>query len=167
MQLSPITAPNGLPMFTAGGPNAYKTFAHRGYVVSLEWVGDGGRRAQPCMVIWAATNVFVRGESNGMWVIGKRAIGEFVGFNGNDKCTGGPSEHAWREAREALPMLGKDRNDQQALTALVDCLIRFAPDLVHMPPTPAAVRKAAERPAMWDIKAVNKSSGKTLSEASV
>ena len=35
MQLSPILTPDGLPMWSAGGKHAWKTYEHRGYVVSL------------------------------------------------------------------------------------------------------------------------------------
>lgn len=167
MQLSPIRSPEGLPMWSAGGQHAWKTFEHRGYVVSLEWVGDH-RRTRKCMVIWPASNVFTPGAtSEGMWVISERAITEFVGFNSNDKCTGSVSEHCLRECREALPMLGKDANDRHALNALIDTVCRFAPELVSMPVAPQAVRKELRGQAMWDVVATNKATGKTLSEASV
>ena len=166
MQLSPIRNPDGLPVWSAGGRHAWKTYEHRGYVVSLEWVGNH-RTAQKCMVIWPVSNVFVPGTSAGMWVIGARAITQFVGFNANDKCTGSVSEHCMREAREALPLLGKDRNDRHALNALVDTVCRFAPDLVGMPAVPQSVRKEFKGQAMWEVVASNKATGKTMSEAEV
>ena len=167
MQLSPIQSPEGLPMWSAGGQHAWRTFEHRGYVVSLEWVGNH-RQARKCMVIWPATNVFTGGAtSEGMWVISERAITEFVGFTRDDKCTGSASEHCERECRQALPLLGKDINDRHALTALIDVVIRYAPDLVGMPPAPLALRKEMRGKAMWDVVATNKASGKTLREASV
>ena len=166
MKLSPVLSPDGRPMFSAGGQQAWKTATYRGWVVSFEWVGSGKRTA-PCMVIWPETNVLVRGEGAGMWCIGRRAIGEFVGFNANDKCTGGPSEHCWREAREALPILGKDQNDLQALGSLVDAVVRFAPDLVLMPVAPRSVRAQLDNPAMWDVKATNRDTGQVLDERAV
>lgn len=166
MQLSPILTPSGLPMWSAGGKHAWRTFEHRGYVVSLEWVGNH-RRAQKCMVIWPASNVCVAGESLGMWVIGARAISQFVGFNRDDKCTGGASEHCERECREALPLLGKDRNDRHALVALIDTVIKFAPELVLMPAVPRSVRQELRGQAMWEVVASNKATGKTMSEATV
>jgi len=166
MQLSPILTPSGLPMWSAGGKHAWRTFEHRGYVVSLEWVGNH-RRAQKCMVIWPASNVFVAGESLGMWVIGARAISQFVGFNRDDKCTGGSSEHCERECREALPLLGKDCNDRHALVALIDTVVKFAPELVLMPAVPQSVRRELRGQAMWEVVASNKASGKTMSEATV
>jgi hypothetical protein len=166
VKLSPILTPSGEPIWSAGGQHAWRTFEHRGYVVSLEWVGNH-RSAQKCMVIWPASNVFVAGSSEGMWVIGARAITQFVGFNRDDKCTGSVSEHCQRECREALPLLGKDRNDKSALNALMDAVIRFAPDLVGMPAVPAALRREMRGQAMWEVVASNKATGKTLSEASV
>lgn len=167
MQLSPVLSPQGLPVWSAGGKHAWRTFEHRGYVVSLEWVGNH-RQARKCMVIWPVTNILTaKGTGDGMWVISERAIMQFVGFNRDDKCTGSVSEHCLREAREALPLMGKDRNDKNAHNALVDAVIRYAPDLVAMPPAPVALRKEMRGQAMWDVVATNKSTGKTLSEASV
>jgi len=166
MHLSPIRSPDGRPMFSAGGAEAWKTFTHRGFVVSLEWVGDY-RRSAPCLCIWPAGNVFVAGETPGIWVISRRAITEFVGFDRNGKCTGSASEHCYRECLEALPILGKDRNDKQAFTALVDCVIRFAPDLVHMPPAPLKVKRQLAGEAMFEITATNKGTGKVLSEVAI
>lgn len=167
MKLAPVLGPDGLPYFSAGGHHAWKTFEHKGYTVSLEWVGDGSRKSFPCMVIWKTKNVFVPGESAGMWTIGRRAITEFVGFTKDDKCTGGASEHCEREARQALPILGQDVNDKNALNALIDTVVRFAPDLVLMPPTPRGIRQEMAGDPFWDVLAINKNTGKTLSEASV
>lgn len=166
MKKSPVISPDGRPMFSAGGEDAWKTFTHRGFVVSLEWVGDH-RRAQPCMCIWAESNVFVAGEGKGIWVIGRRAITEFVGFTKDNRCTGNASEHCYRECLEALTVLGKDRNDKAAFLALVDCVIRFAPDLVHMPVTPRAVRRNLAGEAMFEVTTTDRKTGKVISEAAV
>lgn len=161
MNLSPILASDGSPIFNAGGRHAWKTFTHRGYVCSLEWVGSG-RRAQPCMVIWSDSAL-----ESGMWCISRRALTEFVGFDANDKCTGGASEHCVREAFESMPILGKDPNDKQALLALIDVVVRFAPDLVHMPVTPPEVRRDLDHPALFDVTVADKSSGRVLAERSI
>lgn len=166
MKLSPVISPNGQPLFSAGGRHAYKVSEHKGFICSLEWVGEG-RRSQPCMVIWPVTNVFVAGEGAGMWVISRRAIVEFIGFDKNLKCTGSISEHCLREARESLPILGKDRNDTHALHALCDVVLRFAPDLVHMPVTPKDVRKELDNPAMWEVQATVQETGKVISHTEV
>jgi hypothetical protein len=138
----------------------------RGFNVSLEWLGDG-RRTQPCLCIWPASNIFTTShEGRGVWLIGRRAITDFVGFNADNTCTGNPSAHCLREAREALAMMGKDINDKQALTALCDVVTRFAPDLVTMPVAPRAVTKDLQGDAMWDLQTTNKASGKVLSEVS-
>lgn len=166
MKLSPILTPDGRPMWSAGGRHAYKVAEHKGFVCSLEWVGDG-RKAQPAMVIWPATNVLVTGEGTGMWVIGRRAITEFIGFTPDGKATGGPSEHCLREAREALPIMGKDRNDTAAVHALADVVVKFAEGLVHMPVTPAQVRKELDNDPMWTVAATDKSTGKLIHEGEV
>ena len=167
MQLSPVLSPQGMPVWSAGGKHAWRTHEHRGWIVSLEWVGDH-RRARKCMVIWPATNI-LRAEAvaSGMWVIGERAITQFVGFNANDRCTGSASEHCHREAREALPLLGKDRNDRHALNSLIDTVVRFAPELVAMPTAPMRLRKEFRGEAMWEVVATNKSTGKVMAEAEV
>ena len=165
MQLSPIVSPSGRPMWSAGY-HSHQTKVHRGFVCSLEWIGEG-KKSQPAMVIWPASNVFASREGAGLWVIGRRAITEFVGFTANGKCTGGPSEHCIREARQALPILDKDINDKEALNALVDVVVTFAPELVLMPVTPKIVKDTFQTPAMWDMQVKDKSSGRTLKEASV
>ena len=166
MHLSPIQTPDGRSMFSAGGDAAWKTFEHRGFVISLEWVGDH-RRAAPCMCIWPATNVFVAGNGNGIWVIGRRAISEFVGFDRDGRCTGSASEHCYRECLEALNILGKDRNDKNAFVALVDCVLKFAPELVMMPAAPKRIKRQLAGDAMWEITATNKNTGQVMSEAAV
>lgn len=166
MQLSPIQTPDGRPMWSFGGDRSWKTAEHRGYIVSLEWVGTG-KKAQACMCIWSARNVFVAGSADGgTWVIGRRAITEFVGFNKDGKCTGSASEHCYRECLAALPVLGKDQNDKLAFLALVDTVLKFAPDLVLMPATPRSIRQDTG-PAMWEVTATDKNTGKTLIEAEV
>lgn len=166
MHMSPIISPSGEPVFVAGGGNTWKQATYRGFNVSLEWVGNG-RTTQPCMCIWPETNVFVAGEGAGIWVIGRRAITEFVGFNADGTCTGGASEHCFRECKEALPILGKDQNDQHAFKALVDVVVRFAPDLALMPVAPRKVREDLQGEAMWEVTASDKNTGKVLSEAAV
>jgi len=167
MHRSPLVAPNGEDVFVAGGGQVWKQGTHRGWNVSLEWIGDG-KRTEPCMVIWQEPNVFqLQREAPGLWVIGRRAVTEFVGFNKELKCTGSPSEHCFREAREALTVLGKDKNDKQALNSLCDAVITFAPELVLMPVAPKQVRIALESEKMWEVAATNKLTGKTLHEAEV
>jgi hypothetical protein len=166
MKLSPILTPDGRPIFSMGGAQAYKTHSHRGYIVSLEWVGQG-HKSYAAMVIWPESNVFVAGEGAGAWCISRKVISEFVGFTPEGKCTGGPSEHLIREAQEALTILGKDKNDKQALLALVDAVVTFAPDLVLMPATPKIVKKQLDTEPMWTVEAKNKASGKLIHEGEV
>lgn len=166
MKLSPILSPDGRPMFTAGGGHAWKTAVKHGFVVSLEWVGEG-KKSYPAMVIWPASNVFVAGDGAGMWCISRRCITDFVGFNTNDKCTGGPSDHCFREARQALPILGKDPNDKEALVDLVDVVVTFAQELVHMPVAPKEIKAKLDNPAMWDVTTKIKGTNKIIDEVAV
>lgn len=142
MKLSPILTPDGRPIFSMGGKQAYKTATHKGFVVSMEWVGNG-RRTAACLVIWPETNVFAAGEGSGAWCISRRAITEFVGFNAQGKCTGEATAHCIQEARDALPVLGKDQSDEQALSALVEAVVKFAPELMLMPATPRPANEPA------------------------
>lgn len=170
MHVSPVITPDGRPVFTVGGRHAWKTHSYRGWNVSLEWViSNTRRRAAPCMVIWPASNILMSSTSRecGVWAIGRRAISEFVGFDTQGKCTGSVSEHCLREAAESLPVLGKDRNDKQAFLSLVDTVARFAPDLVLMPPTPPQLQREDGAPAMWEVTATNKNTGKTIAESEV
>ncbi len=166
MRLSPVLSPDGRPMFSVGGNASYKTAVKRGFVVSLEWI-KLGRHIRAAMCIWPASNVFVTGEGQGIWTITRNAITDFVGFDKANKCTGGPSEHCFREALEALRILGKDVNDKSALHELVDVVITFAPDLVHMPATPKQVRQQLADPDMWEVTATNKDTGKVIQEATL
>lgn len=166
MKLSPIQTPDGRPIFSMGGEQAWETYGHRGFVVSLEWVGHG-HKSYAAMVIWPQTNAFVAGEGVGAWCISRNVISDFVGFSADGKCTGGPSEHLIREAQEALPVMGKDRTDKQALLALVDAVVTYAPDLVLMPTTPKAVKQQLDDAPMWEVKASIKETGKVINEAMV
>jgi hypothetical protein len=167
MELSPVLNPQGDMIWSMGGRHSWKQFEYRGWNVSLEWVGSG-RRAYPCMCIWPSSLVFAPGTADsGAWVISKRAIMQFVGFNKDDKCTGGPSVHCLRECHEALPILGKDANDKQALSSLMDAIVRFATDLVSMPPAPRSIRKELAGMPMWEVSETDKNSGKTLREATL
>lgn len=164
MEMSAVLAPNGEPIFTAGGKSSFKVTAHRGWVVSFEWA-KRRRKFLALMVIWPEGSILAKSAiSAGMWAISRNVITDFVGFNKEGKCTGGPSEHCVREAIEALPMLGKDRNDKQALLSLVDTVVKFAPELVHMPIAPPAIKRDLQGPAMWEITATDKATGKVVKE---
>ncbi len=119
--------PDGRPIFSMGGNQAWKVRSHRGYVVSLEWVNKG-KQTNPCMVIWPERTGSNAVEA-GAWCIGRAAITEFVdGIAPTVKCI--------HEARDALPGLGKDQADEQAVSALVEAVVKFAPELVLMPAKP-------------------------------
>lgn len=165
MEMSPVLSPQGQPVFTAGGRSAWKVAEHRGYVCSLEWIGTG-KKAKPAMVIWSASNILQAGsESHGMWVILRTALVDFVGFDQFGHATGSVSEHCQREAREALPLLGKDANDKAAHTALCDVVVKFAEQLVHMPVAPKNLGRPED--PMWTVQAKLKDSGKVIHEGEV
>lgn len=129
-------------MADAAGTQAYKTRSHRGYIVSLEWVGTGARTA-PCMVIWPARTSLADAVEASAWCISRSAVSELVGFTTEGKCTGEASAHCNQEAREALPFLGKDQSDEQDLSSLVEALVKFAPELMLMPATPQPANEQA------------------------
>lgn len=165
MEMSPLVAPTGEPVFTAGGRHAWKVAEYRGYVASLEWARRR-RKMLAMLVIWPASNVFTRPDAPtpGMWAISRNVITEFVGFDKDGKCTGSASQHCFREALEAMSLLGKDRNDKQAFLALVDVVVKFAPELVGMPVAPAWVKEETKGLAMWEVAAKNKATDKIITE---
>jgi hypothetical protein len=168
MEMSPILDPLGRPVWVAGGSKAYKQYEHKGYVVSLEWTGNH-RRQNACMVIWPGKigKVLNGSSSVGHWVIGRRAIVEFVGFDSYNKCTGSASEHCFRECFEAMQVMGKDKSDRQAFLNLVDTIIKYAPELVTMPAVPKEVKKQLAGPPVWDVTTTVKGTGKVIKEATV
>lgn len=125
---------DGRPIFSMGGKESFRTFSHRGYVVSLEWVGNGKKTAA-CMLIWPERTSLGDDVENGAWCISRRAITEFVGFTTDGTCTGEATAHCIQEAREALPVLGKDKSDEQAMSSLVEAVVKFVPELMLMPAT--------------------------------
>ncbi len=133
---------DGRPIFNMGGAQAWKVRGHRGYVVSLEYVGSG-RKSYAAMVIWPERTSLADDVEAGAWCISRRVITNFVGFDANGKCTGRPSEHLIREARLSLNTLGKDQGDEQALGALVNAVVQFAPELVLMPAIPRVANEQA------------------------
>ena len=168
MEMSPILSPSGDPVFCAGGKHAYRTAQYRGYVVSLEWARRG-RQTIPIMVIWAERNVLHRGGEpcNGQWVIARSALYEFVSFDKDGHCTGSASDYCISQCKQAMPLLGKDVNDKQALMSLIDTVLKFADELHYMPVAPPRVKKALAGEAIWELTTINKRTGKTISEASV
>ena len=179
MHRSPIVDEQGRLRFEYGGPDAWKQFQHRGFTVSIEWTfGDTMRRLPPVMVIWATRGRVVSAttSSDGAWAISRNDIANFYRDreDGTDeegfkrlRITGGPSLYCMQEAHAALPILGKDPNDRHAFQALVDCVMSHGEYLGRIPPSPATeVRRRAGAP-LWEVTAINKSTGKVMSEAEV
>ncbi len=170
MDLSPILTPDGQPIFTMGGgecdptrpPQAYKE-----WVVSFEWFKGTRRGIQKCIVIWPQSRLAAPGAiAVGGWTISARVCQEFIGFDSEGHCTGLLSPLAHVQAQLALPVLGKDPNDKNALHSLLDVLTKFLPDLPMMKQPPAEIRNRLLGPPMWDVIATNKHTGKVIDESS-
>ena len=168
MHVLPILSPSGDPVFVSGGDDAHFKGEYRGWTVSLEWVLLR-RKVEACMVILPARNILMAATATkpGAWVILRKVMHEFVGFDRDGKCTGSASQDLIREAIASLPLLGKDSNDKQAALSLVDTVIHFADRLVQVPVAPIAVQQKLRGEALWDVTASDKSTGKTIKEASV
>jgi hypothetical protein len=152
MEISPVLNPQGMPVFLFGRSGiVHEQYQHRGLVVSLEWVREYMHRRNPpaAMCIWRqASPIIVNANENGergTYVITRRAITQYVGFNAEGKCTGGFAADMLPEIVEALPILGFDRNDRHAAVALVDAIVKHAEHLHHMPVAPRHVRKQLDR----------------------
>jgi hypothetical protein len=147
---NPILSQDGGRYYGVGGPTAYKTFTHRGYCCSLEWV-DG----EPAMLIWSARG----GMDSGVFGICLSSAGKYADPSGDITPAG------YAELIHALPVLGKPLLEIEAKT-LRDCVLLWMPDLLHMPYCPTEVRLADRKPALWEITHKDQN-GKVLSEASI
>lgn len=172
MHASPILDPNGNRVFSVGGAHSWKQLTFRDLNVSFEWlITSGYKRKPPILCIWRATNVFANpgdGGNRGIWTISRNGYDKLLGtrLGHETKISGDPSAYLIREAREALPVLGFDRNDRNALRNVVDCVIHCAQDFAMMPPTPQQLMDKARAP-MWEVQAINQATGKVISEAEV
>lgn len=164
MEVSPIVSPSGDPVFSIGGEASWKTGTLGEWNASLEWARRGRQHIR-ILVLWPISQSYT--TKPGAWTIASDAMLEFLEFDRDDKATGRPTDFCMEQAKEALPMMGRDRNDKQALFGLVDAVMRFGPDLATMPATPIAVQRALAGEAMWQMETIDKASGKTLKEAEV
>lgn len=172
MHVSPVLDPFGRPVYSVGGRHSWKTITFKDFSVSFEWViGSGNKRKAPCLCIWKTGNVFAPGDGGdrGIWTIGRRGYERLLGTRRGDpiKLSGDPSTYLFSEARKALPILGFDENDRNALRNLVDCVIHCAEDFNRMPVTPTFLMEKERSRAMWEVKAINKATGKVVTEAEV
>lgn len=168
MHVSAVEGPTGEAVFTMGGPRSWKTAAMKGWCISLEWA-KSGRKFPRVLVIWPeGTPLAAKGTVKpGAWCISHTSMVLFLEFDKDGLATGKPSDLCFIEAGEALEMLGKDRNDKQALFSLVDVVIRYGLELAEMPVAPMHIKRLLSDGPMWDMTEVDKSSGKTVREASV
>lgn len=141
MELSPILTQDGKAVANFGGDLAWKQRTHRDYVVSLEWRRDPDRpkRTDGVMAIWSA-----HGVDRGAWVITRRGIMKFCDSNNR------PTRHAFEQAFEALPLLGRAPL-QMEVNHLVDVVMEHVDDLVQMPSTPPQVKQALRGEAIFEI----------------
>ena len=146
----PILSSDGGRYFAVGGATAFKTFEHRGYHCSLEWV-DG----EPAMLIWSSRG----GMDAGVFGICLSSAAKYADPSGDITPAG------YLEIINALPVLGKPMLEIEAKT-LRDCVLLWMPDLLHMPACPSAVRLADRPDALWEITHKDQN-GKVLSEASI
>lgn len=141
MELSPILTQDGKAVANFGGDLAWKQHTHRDYVVSLEWRRDpdNRKRTDGVMCIWSAYGV-----DRGVWVITRRGIMKFCDSNNR------PTRHAFEQAFEALPLLGRAPL-QMEVNHLVDVVMEHVDDLVQMPSTPPAKKEALRAEPMFEI----------------
>lgn len=144
-------------VYTAGGSNAWHTTTYRGYTVILEWL-VGAQSTEPMLYLRAARS----GPNDGAFAICLSSIGAYA------DPSGGAAPGALDRARDALSGLGKNVIDMEA-RALLDVILRFAPDLINMPPAPMLVRRAelATGAPRIDVEIRHESSGKTHSEVAI
>lgn len=145
----------GRELFGFGGTTAWRTHSFRGYLVSLEWF-VGSRSTEPILMIQDEKAGFDAGALG----ICLSSIGKYVDERGS--AAPGVMPHIWR----ALDTMGKPMLDIEART-LLDVIVRFAPDLIKMPPTPVAVRREEVRRPLLEVELKDENTGKTQQEVSI
>lgn len=141
MQLSPILTQDGKAVANFGGDQAWKTRPVKDYVASWEWRidPDNPKRTDGVLVLWSA-----HGIDRGVWVISRRAAGLFSDPHNR------PTKHAFTEAWEALPILGRNQI-QLECHHLIDVLMDCIDDLVQMPRTPPRVASTLKHAPMFEV----------------
>lgn len=80
------------------------------------------------MVIWPEGTSLTDAVEAGAWCISRTAAAEFVDASA-------PTRKCLKEARDVLRALCKEEGDEHALSALVEAVVKFAPELLLMPLT--------------------------------
>jgi len=143
----PLLDPDGRPRF-ALGVTAFRTFAAPPYTVALDWVED-----EPAMVLWTAN-----AERGAAFAICLSSIGKYALPDGK------PNPEGVTELYRSLPDFGRARTEAE-LRFLTDIVLRYTPDLLHMPPQPRDVALHAKREAMFEITESDEpQGGKVLGE---
>lgn len=143
-ELTPLLNADGLPVVRFGGAHAHKQRTVKGYVVSFEWCMDPDdkhhRRVEPCIAIWSDGL-----SREGAWVITRRGVMGFCDQHNR------PTPKCFREAAEALPMLGYMALHNEIIR-LVDVVMDSVDDLVQMPSAPRALKEQLKGETIWEIE---------------
>lgn len=151
----PVLGPDGQHTFRFGGATSFKQIEFKDYVVSFEWFGPNGRTVDACIVIWNARK---NTHDAGCYVITRRQITRYCDEHMR------PTPYAFREAAEALPILGRASLAFE-VRALVDTILHCIDDLVHMPVAPPAARQALAQAAMFEVEHKDRNTGRILRES--
>lgn len=147
----------GLEIYSYGGPDAWHTTQYRGNNIYLEWL-VGAQSTEPLLII----EPIRRGPNANPLMIALSSIGAYA------DQTGGAAPGALERCRDALPSMGRNAIDMEA-RALLDVVLRFAPDLINMPPCPAVVkqRELAVGRKVAEIQVQHEATGKIINEAAL
>jgi hypothetical protein len=142
VQLSPILTQDGKAVANFGGSQAWKTRPVKDYMASWEWRidPDNPKRTDGVLVLWTSHG----DPERGVWVISRRAAGLFSDPHNR------PEPHAFKEAWEALPVLGRNQIKLE-VHHLVDVLMDCIDDLVQMPRTPPRVADSLKHEPIFEI----------------
>lgn len=143
MHVSPLRNVDGKPVLVVGSAStAWKTRPVKDYMTSIEWMADPDTkgRTDAALVIWSSYG----SSDRGCWILTRRSMVKFCDQHNR------PTPHAFKEAREALVILGRMPLDME-VNRLVDVVMDCVDDLVQAPSTPAAARRALQEKPMWEI----------------
>lgn len=148
-----IVGPTGKTL-VKWGDVSFRQFSRGDYIVSIEWYQDG-RECEPIMAIWSK----FAGAGAGVFGICLSSIAKYV------TPRGGPTWEGMWECWVALPMLGRNRTEDET-KHLMDVILRHTPDLLACPPMSQDQRMADAAEALLEAT-LRDQDGKTLSEVTL
>jgi hypothetical protein len=152
VSLMNVLGPNGRPMVSLGGADAWKQWVHGDIVVSLQWHDCGSHDgAEPCMVLFPSAR-----RDAGAFVIPQASSWKYARNDGR------PTDLMWHASRMVAVMLGFDANDRQVRMKLCEHIVDHMPDLKDMPSQPP--REQQVKPVILGIEASMSVNGKTMTE---